>query len=138
MTATIRGIGALLGLLNAMLLAGFTLRFTQTFFYGETAQSRRPSWIRAGVASNVLLDQLDLILLGLAWTLAVISLIVTLVNLIRKLLAPRESAPALGPVPAKPAANSNVLIGSSTASSSTPPGMERSFLDKPRSPGSPT
>jgi hypothetical protein len=131
-----RGIGALLGLLNGGLLAGFTIRYTQQFYYGETVLARQQTWIRDSVASRFLLDRLDLLLLGLAWTVAVASLIVSLVQLVRRLWAHQAATPIVAtPAPTRPAADSLPAGSGTTAKSSTPPGMERSFLEKPRTPG---
>jgi hypothetical protein len=131
-----RGIGALLGLLNGGLLAGFTLRYTQLYYYGEATLGHRPTWIRDSVASNFLLDRLDLLLLGLAWTVAVASLIVSLVQLVRRLRAHQATSSVPAPsAPATPAADSLSAGSGTTVKSSTPPGMERSFLEKPRTPG---
>lgn len=134
----LRAAGGLLGLLNATLLLGFTLRFTQMFLYAETAQAHKATWIRAAVGSRYLLDYLDLLLLGLGWTLAVVSLVATLMRLIRKLMAPRVAvAPAATTKPAQssPTTQASPYIGAATVPPAAP-GMERSFLDKPRTPGS--
>lgn len=132
----LRGGGALLGLLNGVLLAGFSLRFTQRLLYAETPQALKQTWIRTGVASRFLLDQLDLLVLGLAWGVAVVSLVATLVQLVRRLLAPRPSAPATtsAPAAAKPA-EAPLFGGGTTTPSPIAPGMERSFIEKPKSSG---
>jgi hypothetical protein len=131
-----RGIGALLGLLNGGLLAGFTLRYTQLYYYGEATQGRRQTWIRDSAASRFLLDRLDLLLLALAWTVAVASLIVSLVQLVRRLRAHQAASPtAATPAPATPGADALPVGSGTTIKSSPPPGMERSFLEKPRTPG---
>lgn len=137
MPAGHRGAGVLLGLINGGLLIGFTLRFTQLLYYGETALVPRQSWIRTSVASRFLLDRLDLLLLGLAWALAALSLIVTLVRLTRRLVAPRSPGqpPAPKPAPLRPAQESPLFGGGTTLQNPTAPGMERSFIEKPRTPG---
>ncbi len=137
MPAAHRGVGALLGLINGGLVVGFTLRFTQLLYYGETALAPRQSWIRAGVASRFLLDRLDLILLGLAWALAVVSLIVTLAQLVRRLVTSQRPAATAAPkpAPARPSTDSPLFGGGTTLQTPTAPGMERSFIEKPPTPG---
>ena len=141
MSSSLRGGGAVLGLLNAGLLLGLTLRYMQTLLYGETATGPKATWIRAAVASRFLLERFDLIVLGVAWSIAALSLIVTLVQLVRRLFA--RPQPATTPAPTNPSAVSNPKPvpatpiypgGTATSSATTAPGMERSFIDKPRTP----
>lgn len=130
----LRATGALLGLLNGGLLAAFTLRYTQSWFYGETAALQRTSWIRNDVVSRFILDRFDLILLGLAWTIAAASLIVTLVRLVGGLMTSSRSvpaAPATSSAPARPTA-ATPPSSSTTAQRPLAPGMEPSFIEKPR------
>ena len=137
MPPALRGGGALLGLLNGALLAGFSLRFTQQFLYAETPQALKATWIRAGAASRFLIDRLDLLVLGLAWGVAVVSLVATLVRLVRRLLTPQQGAPAAAPASTapKPAAPAPLFGGGTTTQSPIAPGMERSFIEKPKSTG---
>lgn len=134
MLLPLRVAGAVLGLLNAGLLIAFSLRYTQTMYYDDAAP-RETLWLRSGVISNFLLERLDLILLGLAWGIAVISLVVILGQLIIRLISPNRAAP---PAPARPAPSKPVLTPQPAArdTSTVPvaPGMERSFIEKPRSP----
>ena len=131
--------GAVLGLINASLLVGLSLRFTQTLIYGEAGNDIEMTWIRTGIASQFLLDRFDILVLGAAWTFAVISLIVMLFKLIQKFFAASRQVP---PAPAKPvgtpkptgegAVIRDTPPAQPTHSSTTAaPGMERSFLDKP-------
>ena len=152
---TLRAGGALLGLVNGGLLTGFTLLYTQRHFYGANAAARGTSWVEMAVASRFMIERLDLIVLGVAWTFAVVSLVVTLIRLVRSLIAPQ---PASAPAPSARASSSQPLPPDSTArppsaqgtspaadasrsrdatatqSTTRPPGMEPSFLDNPRTP----
>ena len=138
-----RAIGALLGLVNWGLLAGLALRYTQTLLYGETPGAQKPTtWIRASVASRFLLERFDLILLAFAWGVAVIALVVTLVQLVRRLLAPRPPAKPAStnkPAASRPLAEGAILGDTTVARpAQTPPGMQPSFIEKPRSPSGPS
>lgn len=140
MSSALRAAGAVLGLLNAGLLLGLSLRYTQSYLYGEAAE-QKATWIRSAVASRFLLDRFDLIVLGVAWSIAAVSLISTLVRLIRRLFAaPR---PAVTPVaPAKPntstapdlVPNRPLHPWTGPSAPAPAPGMERSFLEKPKTP----
>ena len=131
--------GAVLGLINASLLVGLSLRFTQALIYGEVGNDVEMTWIRTGIASRFLLDHFDILVLGAAWTFAVISLIVMLFKLIQKFFAVSRQAPAAPAKPAgtpKPTGDGAVIRDTPLAQPTQPattvaPGKERSFLDKP-------
>ena len=88
--------GALLGLLNGGLLIGITLRYTQSLWYGEAPGRPAASWIRAGQASRLLVERFDLLLLAIAWSFAVISLIAMLFRLFGRVSWRRPAAPPGG------------------------------------------
>ncbi len=141
MSSMLRAGGAVLGLLNAGLLLGLSLRYTQTYLYDETAE-QKATWIRSAVASRFLLDRFDMIVLGVAWSIAAVSLIVTLVRLVRRLFAAPQPAvtPASPPKPDAATASGtapNRPLHPWNGPSAPPagaPGMERSFLEKPKTP----
>ena len=155
LSPVLRAGGALLGLLNGGLLIAFTLRYTQLLVYGESAATRRMTWIQMSPASRFLVERLDLILLGIAWVVAFASLGVTLVRLVGRLVSP-QPRPTRGP-PARPASGQGRAPDATTRAPSgqasapapdaplfrdpaatppaaRPPGMEPSFIDKPRTP----
>lgn len=140
MLLPLRVAGAALGFLNAGLLIAFSLLYTQTMFYDDAAP-RETLWLRTGAISRFLLEQFDLLLLGLAWSIAVISLVAILGRLIIRLISPSRATP---PAPARPAPAKPSLapqpaspIIRDTVPTPVAPGMERSFIEKPRStPGS--
>jgi hypothetical protein len=132
MSSAQRIAGAALGLVSATLLTGLTLRLTQTLFYGEVGNDRQMTWIRQAVVSRFLLERFDLLVLGATWTFAVVALVVSLVRLLRMFFvaAKPAPAPAAKPTPATPSA-SVTPAQPTQPTPAIPPGMERSFLDKP-------
>jgi lysylphosphatidylglycerol synthetase-like protein (DUF2156 family) len=139
LTPAMRAGGALLGLLNWCILVALSLRYTQMMLYRET-ETPKPTWIRDAVASRFLLDRFDLLLLSLAGGVAVVALVTILVRLLRGLNA-APTKPPTPTVPTRPTTGataattspSSPIFRDSTAQS-TPPGMERSFIEKPRPP----
>lgn len=128
--------GGILGLINAALLVGLTLRLTQTLIFREVGGDFQRSWIRDGIASQFLLDRFDLLVLGGAWTFAIIALVVSLFKLIQRFFAASRPAPSPAPRPAPAPTTSGAPAVTSAPqptqpAQSVPPGMERSFLDKP-------
>lgn len=134
----LRAGGLVLGLLNGGLLLSFSLRYTQALWYGETAGDPAPSWIRAAIASRFLLERIDLVLLGLGWTLAMLSLIVTVVRLVARLAAPQRKTPATTvrtqPSPVRQIPGAATSQEPAVPRPTVAPGMERSFIEKPRPP----
>ena len=147
LTPLMRVGGAVVGLINWVLLVGWSLVATQTLFYYENSETHKATWIRSSPVSAFLLDRLSLIILGIAWTIAVLSLLTMLLRLSRSFLAsPKRGSTSTASTSstARPA-NSSASTASSTSaipamttmrdpSPKPAPGMERSFLDKPQNP----
>jgi hypothetical protein len=139
MPLPMRVIGAVLGLLTAGLLLALSLRYTQVLLYGDAA-GRKATWIRSAVATRFLLERFDVMLLGLVWGIAMVSLVVIVGQLIMRLISPnRDVAPARQrTAPMKPVVEPQPSIldsipSSPGSSAPVPPGMERSFIDRSRS-----
>ena len=130
----LRAAGGVLGVLNAGLLLAWSLRYTQHMLYGDAAE-RKPAWIRLSVASRFLLDHLDVLMLGLAWSVAVVSLVVIVGQLMMRLISPGRGVRRV-PAQTEAAPARSILDPQSTtrepAPAPIPPGMERSFIEKPR------
>ncbi len=131
--------GTILGLINATLLVGLTLRLIQTLRFGEGGNDSQSSWIRDSIASRFLLEHFDLLVLGGAWTFAIVALVVSLFKLLQTFFTASRPAPVATAKPSgppKPTGDSPVMrdtlpIQPAQSSPTTAPGMERSFLDKP-------
>ena len=130
----LRAAGGVLGVLNAGLLLAWSLRYTQHMFYGDVA-GRKLTWIRLSVATHFLLEHLDVLMLGLAWSVAVVSLVVIVSQLMMRLISPARGVGRL-PTQAEAAPARPILDPQSTAREPAPapipPGMERSFIEKSR------
>ena len=133
----LRAAGGVLGVLNAGLLLAWSLRYTQHMFYGDVAE-RKLTWIRLSVASRFLLEHLDVLMLGLSWGVAVVSLVVIVGQLMMRLILPDRGVGRV-PAQAEAAPARSILDPQSTAREPAPapipPGMERSFIEKPRATG---
>lgn len=128
--------GAVLGLLNAGLLAGFSLRYTQLLFYGETSTAPKTTWIRNAIASRFLVDRLDELVLGIAGVVAAVALVMALIRLIWRFVRPRPAVPAPAPQSViEPAPSSQVPGVLPSGQTGIPPGMEPSLLQKSSSGG---